>query len=542
MTVRILVGDALSQLATLPDESVHCCVSSPPYWNLRSYGGDPGMIGLEPTFDEHLENLLAVFREVWRVLREDGTLWLNYGDSYAGGNGGDGGHGATPKGGLIHKRRRPAHGKPKDLMMMPARVAMALQADGWWLRSEIVWAKPNPMPESATDRPTSAHEKVFLLSKSARYFYDHVAVRTPMKEASIARLNQDNFENQTGGPKDAKIGNRSHRKTVENIKRRFDKQRGHSRRHAGFNDRWDAMSKAEQQAGGANLRNVWTVATHPFNGWIETVDLVQLSASQARERGASGSESGGDMCRITSPDCPAHAGLPDHVPTGFCDGLADHLLSRMRGSGGDLDQGQSLSGDDSEQTRDQSQNSRSTPDCSVPSDSPTATRSSTESHRTDPDLRTSPRAIASGGSGVGTGHIRPLPDQPASMLHDTGASKTEADKTASSSWRQSPDDTVRTSESESSCEPCCCEHYRKVRSKTSHFATFPPALIEPCIKAGCPASGTVLDPFAGSGTVGLVADRLGRDAVLIEINPEYAEMARGRIVGDAPLLNSADAG
>ena len=181
MSVRIMVGDALSQLAALPDASVHCAVTSPPYWGLRAYRGDAGMIGLEPTFDEHLENLVAVFREVRRVLRADGTLWLNYGDAYSGGVPG----GASPDGARKGRAdmasaaapKRGREWKPKDLLMMPARVAMALQADGWWLRSEIVWHKPNPMPESCTDRPTSAHEKLFLLSKSAKYFYDAEAVR-----------------------------------------------------------------------------------------------------------------------------------------------------------------------------------------------------------------------------------------------------------------------------------------------------------------------------------------------------------------------------
>ena len=173
MSVRILVGDALERLRDLPDNSVHCVVTSPPYWGLRAYEGGDNMIGMEETFDEHLENLLAVFREVRRVLRTDGTLWLNYGDAYAGSWGNyhpTGTGGQRPK----HTERydRPAYRdrrlrppasqpspvwKPKDLMMMPARVAMALQADGWWLRSEIVWSKANPMPESVRDRPTNSH-------------------------------------------------------------------------------------------------------------------------------------------------------------------------------------------------------------------------------------------------------------------------------------------------------------------------------------------------------------------------------------------------
>ena len=179
---RILIGDVREKLATLDDESVHCVVTSPPYWGLRSYGGEAGMIGLEPTLEAHIEALVSVFRQVWRVLRPDGTLWLNVGDVYAN----DGKWGGTTGG----KHAKELHSepigrakvktglKPKDLMMLPARVALALQADGWWLRSEIIWAKPNPMPESVTDRPTSSHEKIFLLSKAAKYFYDAEAVRT----------------------------------------------------------------------------------------------------------------------------------------------------------------------------------------------------------------------------------------------------------------------------------------------------------------------------------------------------------------------------
>ena len=178
----------------LADESVQCCVTSPPYWGLRSYRGGENMIGLEPTFEDHLTNLVAVFREVRRVLRKDGTLWLNYGDAYAGSWGdyrptGTGGQrskstdrweraGSLPTTMLPPACNAKKQGyKSKDLMLMPARVALALQADGWWIRSEIVWHKPNPMPESVTDRPTNAHEKVFLLTKSATYFYDAEAVR-----------------------------------------------------------------------------------------------------------------------------------------------------------------------------------------------------------------------------------------------------------------------------------------------------------------------------------------------------------------------------
>ena len=206
----------------LADESVQCCVTSPPYWGLRSYHGGEDMIGLEPTFDEHMANLVDVFREVRRVLRKDGTVWLNYGDAYAANRGyqvSDNKHKdvGNTRGSLV-----PSGLKPKDLMMMPARVAMALQADGWWLRSEIIWHKPNPMPESVTDRPTNAHEKVFLLTKSAKYFYDAEAVRP---------AGTSNYFHTTGN----KAG--------------------------GNSDRKDGFEGNKPAYGGANLRNVWTIPT-----------------------------------------------------------------------------------------------------------------------------------------------------------------------------------------------------------------------------------------------------------------------------------------
>ena len=170
----IYCGDALAVLATLPDCSVQCCVTSPPYWGLRDYGV-AGQLGLESTPAEYVEKMVAVFREVRRVLRDDGTLWLNLGDSYnsIGGTVGGGKNVEARKGTL---RGWQDGLKPKDLVGIPWRVAFALQADGWYLRSDIIWAKPNPMPESVTDRPTKSHEYLFLLTKSQRYYYDAAAI------------------------------------------------------------------------------------------------------------------------------------------------------------------------------------------------------------------------------------------------------------------------------------------------------------------------------------------------------------------------------
>lgn len=266
----ILQGDALAVLRTLPAESVHCCVTSPPYYGLRDYGV-PGQIGLEASVEEYVARLVEVFAEVRRVLRSDGTLWLNLGDSYAndekwGGVTG-GKHAKGLHGEAVGRNRRHTGLKPKDLIGIPWRVAFALQEAGWWLRSDIIWAKRNCMPESVTDRPTRSHEYIFLLAKAERYYYDAAAIREPAKESSIARLNQPTFDQQTGGPKDSKTGNRSHRKVLENLHARVAyRQRGHSRRHDGFNDRWDHMTKEEQQALGVNKRDVWHVATMPYTG------------------------------------------------------------------------------------------------------------------------------------------------------------------------------------------------------------------------------------------------------------------------------------
>jgi DNA modification methylase len=179
-TARVLVGDVRTRLAELPDGSVQTCVTSPPYWGLRDYGqGD--QIGLEPTLEGYITQLVDVFREVRRVLADNGTLWLNLGDSYAMTTKGAGGAGKqdTNAGTQMADRKWaiPSGLKPKDLVGIPWRVAFALQADGWWLRQDIIWHKPNPMPEPVRDRCTKAHEYVFLLSKAQRYKYDHRATR-----------------------------------------------------------------------------------------------------------------------------------------------------------------------------------------------------------------------------------------------------------------------------------------------------------------------------------------------------------------------------
>jgi DNA modification methylase len=393
----IHVGDCIDVLRTMPADSVDCVVTSPPYWGLRDYGVD-GQIGLEPTLAEHLAVMVAVFEEVRRVLMPTGTCWVNYGDCYA----------TTPNGRSAADTKasgnddRTFRDKPfstiggniksKDLCMIPNRLAIALQDAGWWVRSEIIWGKTNPMPDSSgAYRPSTSHEKIFLLTKSedadvwrARdtgeisfgpdlsercalitdptregirwlrmgAFYDAEIVkmgRTSDEDANTFRggsyIGGQPGKRAVTGNKRIKMpdgwdtgagGHGSHHREGREKGKTIDKQRGHSRRHAGFNDRWDLMEKDEQQANGRYLRNyepaplaVWEMATQAF---------------------------------------------------------AD-----------------------------------------------------------------------------------------------------------------------------------------------AHFATFPPELAERCILAGCPKGGTVLDPFGGAGTTALVALRHGRKSELIELNPEYADIAARRI-------------
>jgi len=189
MKNEIINGDSLEVLKTLESESVDCCITSPPYFGLRDYGMK-GQMGLEETPEDYVQKLVELFREVKRVLRDDGTLWLNLGDSYSGsGKGPAGNLGKTHDERNMEKKHSaivPDGLKPKDLIGIPWRVAFALQADGWYLRQDIIWAKPNPMPESVTDRCTKAHEYIFLLSKSPKYYFDNEALNEPISNPSRA--------------------------------------------------------------------------------------------------------------------------------------------------------------------------------------------------------------------------------------------------------------------------------------------------------------------------------------------------------------------
>ncbi len=257
--ITIYNVDVMDGLGQIEAESIQCVVTSPPYWGLRDYGVD-GQIGLEKTPEEYIEKMVQVFRGVHRVLKKDGTLWINIGDSYANPpkkGGGDPTIGRRNLGvGSYPDIAKPENLKPKDLVGIPWMLAFALRSDGWYLRQDIIWSKPNPMPESVRDRCTKSHEYIFMLSKSKNYFYDAAAIRTPWESGRDDMRGKGirtglNYLQQQNMPKNHKEG-------------RADKQRGHGRRHAGFNERWDQMPKEEQQANGANKRSVWNVATQGY--------------------------------------------------------------------------------------------------------------------------------------------------------------------------------------------------------------------------------------------------------------------------------------
>jgi DNA modification methylase len=325
----ILIGDVRERLKELPDQSINCCVTSPPYWGLRDYGND-GQIGLEQEPEDFINELVSVFREVKRVLRDDGTLWLNIGDSYSGSGKGTAGnlgkkhnerHLENKTGGLI-----PIGTKPKDLVGIPWMLAFALRADGWYLRQDIIWHKPNPMPESVRDRCTKAHEYIFLLSKSPKYYFDSEAMKEPAKYP---------FDNR-GARADSRAGT-----SMNSVGGKTGIRFGGNKYGDSDDPKHSTKSGNEYVATGTrNKRSVWSVTTRPFKG--------------------------------------------------------------------------------------------------------------------------------------------------------------------------------------------------------AHFATFPPALIEPCILAGCPEGGTVLDPFFGAGTTGLVAQRHNRKWIGCEINPEYAAIAQARIESESTLFTIGD--
>ena len=410
MTSTILVGDCRQTLKQLPDQSVHCVITSPPYWGLRSYKGDPGMIGLEPTWGEHVDNLLAVFEEVRRVLRDDGTLWLNYGDAYSGsppraafGDQGDNS--------VIEKDRTEknlGNLKPKNLMLMPVRFAIAMQDAGWILRKKIIWAKPNPVPESAKDRPISSYEELFLFSKQGKYFYDYVAVRETAKT---------------------------------------NKQPGIGKQHAQERDRNESQEDMTVNPT-RNLRDVWHIPTESFKGAHFATFPTKLVEPCIK---AGTSEQGvcavvGDPYVRQSKSTAAREykepAYRKRSPTKEIQGIRDRTRDYVN----------------IETTGWQ-------PSCGAPY----------------------VRQVDISGGTIGKGWHD----------HDDDLGKGQ-------SGAKLGDYNIKTKGWQPSCE-CAGEKTKAV----------------------------VLDPFGGSGTVSIVAERLNRDSIICEISPEYAEIARQRIESES---------
>lgn len=293
MTVSILIGDVRERLAELEPNSFHLCCTSPPYYNLRDYQ-HPAQIGLEPTPDDYVAALVSVFRGVRRVLRDDGVVFLNLADTYASAPGqgtrggppsasstleGNGHKGGGPKlatlsrvgrsgnkgnGAADHGRRAAAPGlKPKDLIGIPWATAFALREDGWWLRSAIIWAKPNGMPGSQEDRCTSSYEMVFMLAKSHRYWSDFDAIKTSPRESTLIRTAQD-VQAQAGSHR-ANGGAKTNGAMKAVGGRSSDKQAATGKReYAGFNDRWDA-AEARGEAKPVMMRDVWFIPPAQFS-------------------------------------------------------------------------------------------------------------------------------------------------------------------------------------------------------------------------------------------------------------------------------------
>ena len=270
-------GDCRETMRRWKEQGVKAqtCVTSPPYFGLRDYGHD-GQIGLEQTPEQYIKAMVEVFRCVWDVLADDGTLWLNIGDSYAGS-----GKGSNPDGtphpstllgkqgtntGTVTGKNMPqkAHKiglKPKDLIGIPWMLAFALRADGWYLRQDIIWHKPNPMPESVQDRCTKAHEYIFLMSKSQKYYFDNEAIAEPLAASSVARLAQPTLAQQAGS-------DRVPGKTNGNMKAVGPRFGGNK---YGDDDSEESRTKSgnewvQNETGRRNKRSVWTVTTKPYKG------------------------------------------------------------------------------------------------------------------------------------------------------------------------------------------------------------------------------------------------------------------------------------
>ena len=487
MTTRILHGDALETLRTLPDASVHCCITSPPYWGLRAYGGDAGMIGLEPTFEAYLYNLIQLFREVRRVLRSDGTLWLNLGDAYAGGRrgGGAGESKQARNAGALRNPMPTGRFKTKDLMQMPARISIALQDDGWWLRSEIVWAKPNPMPESARDRPTSAHEKIYLFTKSgAPLFWTH---------------------------RDGLPGTRS--KPGPDF---FWRNRQTGEETADEPEGWRGLVDEDD-------RRIWA-RINKWVGWDYFYDGEAVKTPRAQDEDANGFRGGSYTAGEAGPRKTAgNWKMPDGWDTAAGAHGKIHRLGREKGK---THRGQPP-------RHEQYDNGHQTLDVTP--------RGQGANLRNVWTVATAPYKGA---------HFATFPPALIERPIKAGTSEKGSCPACGAPWARVLDKPVPVDGRVSGNKQR--KHRGDHGGNPGHnpdrgssipwepTATPTAGWAPTCgCDAGDPVPATILDPFAGSGTVGLVADRLQRDAVLIEINGEYVDMARRRLGADAPLLAEA---
>lgn len=500
--IRILTGDCREVLKTLPDESVHCVVTSPPYWGLRDYGVE-GQLGLETTPDEYVANMVAVLREVRRVLRSDGTLWLNLGDSYAGGGNY---RGMTSESTLTSKQRsnRGARGlsqalgaagkdfglAAKQLVGIPWRVAFALQADGWWLRQDIIWAKPNPMPESVRDRCTKSHEYLFLLSKSSTYYYDADAIAEPVTLSTVERMSQPTLDEQAGS-------DRVPGKTKGPMK-------------AVLKSSGDVAGSVPWEGSTRNKRSVWTVTTQPFSeAHFATFPPALI-----------------EPCVL--------AGCPERT-CGACGTAIDSRYGKVRTGTKGKDvapvrvvRGSGVSGPEEPGAELLQQG------VCVPLDGEEPQHDERPIHDIE-GLHSDLSAAAPGrlegrihdGAPAGDGEDH----RQAATSHRGRASSGRQSRKQQAAQSRNADEAGTRQPAEAQDRD---DSLSPLRGEDPDFSVCPScgaALDEVGVQPG-----VVLDCFGGAGTTGLVADRHHRDAILIELNPSYSDMAQRRISGDAPLF------
>ena len=525
----LIRGDA--RALPLVAGTVDCCVTSPPYWGLRRYP-DPRQLGFERTPDAYVAAMIGVFREVWRVLKPQGTCWINLGDTYNsrldGSHGGWNGSSQTQQRVMNsgYKGQTPTIDLPsKNLCGIPWRVAFALQADGWYLRSDIIWAKPNPMPESVTDRPTRSHEYVFLLTKSARYYYDAAAIAEPCSLAMQTEVEQGYDGLGLKDYEAAGVQNPS------SVKARIIAGAKNRQTPPQDNQHRLVDNVAEARAGGAphdapfgltrNKRSVWTIPTQPYSSWAQTSHRVRVSWD----------ESDGDTTRITSANCPVHGDRAVQAAKALCGGHVSDLVNHSAHSDDDLavlpfrdsvPTDRPLVGCFEDETR----------DSLAPSHAALATPRNNQSRKTVHALETSPPCTPSGRTRAGTDGRSELLDSADSVAR-TSESSTEADYVSNEPAKDGARIELRIG------DKCSCEYYRTVTENISHFATFPEALVEPCILAGCPMGGLVLDPFVGTGTVLAVAARLGRRGVGVDLS--YQDLATERTAQRGLAFGSSEA-